>query len=250
MGEKGIDKFNGHGFHAWQAKTKGYLMRKQLWSIIKPINDDDRVETRQSLAQFATKDEHALAILLTSLDDNFVHYLDDCMAAHEAWTTLEQHFGAIAKHSNVALKMQLYGKLIEPGEDMSSLVSRLKSICSQLTYIKCPIDNEYQIVVLLKVVPDADVGQIVTMLKEKDPIPKIEDVINSLQEHEKKLKGSQQQAIGAYVVSSNRYNHNHKRNLNCTHCGRTNHLSKADCYEINPCRICGKNNHATKYCRL
>ena len=141
-GERGIDKFSGQGFHTWQAKTKGYLMKKQLWSVVKPLGESERIETRHSHAQFVAKDEQALGILLTSLDDNFVHYLDGCDSAYEAWITLERHFGAIAKHSKIALKMQLYGLVMNPREDLSTLINRLKSICTQLAYIKCVVDNE------------------------------------------------------------------------------------------------------------
>lgn len=248
MGEKGNDKFTGQGFHTWQAKTKGYLMKKQLWSVVKPLGENERIETRQSQAQFQAKDEQALGILLTSLDDHYVHYLDNCNSTHNAWITLERHFGAIAKHSKISLKMQLYGLVMEPGEDLPSLVNRLKSICTQLAYIKSPVDNEDQVAVLLKAVPDEEYGQIVTVLKEKEPIPNLEDVINSLQQHEKKIKVTKNESSGvngAFIVTSK----NNRNNLQCSHCGRTNHLSK-DCYEINPCKKCGKINHATKYCRL
>ena len=116
-GEKGIEKFSGQGFHTWQAKTKGYLMKKQLWAVVKPLTEGERAWTRHSLAQFAVKDEQALGILLTSLDDNYVHYLDDCTTTHQAWITSERHFGAIAKHSKISLKMPFYRFIMDPSED-------------------------------------------------------------------------------------------------------------------------------------
>ncbi|RYA84409.1 hypothetical protein DD594_26235, partial [Enterobacter cloacae complex sp. 4DZ1-17B1] len=41
------------------------------------------------------QDEQALAILLNWLDDKFLYYLDACTTAHEAWISLERHFGVI-----------------------------------------------------------------------------------------------------------------------------------------------------------
>ena len=97
MGKDNIDKFTGIGFHTWQSKIKGYLMKKNLWSIVKPLGENERMETRASMARFQEKDQQAFGILLTSLDDNYVHYLDNCTSAYLAWTTLERHFGTRAK---------------------------------------------------------------------------------------------------------------------------------------------------------
>ena len=242
MSDKGLDKFNGQGFHTWQMKIKGYLMRKQLWSVTKPLEPNETLETRKGQPSFADKNEQALGMLLTSLDDNYVHFLDNCDSAHEAWHTLEQNFGAIAKNSKVALKMQLYDLNMHPGEDLPSLINRLKSLCTQLAYIRCPIDNEDQVAVLLKAVPDEIYSQIITVLKEKDPTPQLSDVINSLQQHGKKEAASPSSGTYLAKIASS-------KNIKCSHCGRNNHLSK-DCYQINPCKICGKTNHGTKFCLL
>ena len=81
MGKESIDKFTGHGFHTWQSKIKGYLMKKNLWAVVKPLSENERVETRATMAKFQEKDEQAYGVLLTSLDDNYIHYLDACTSA-------------------------------------------------------------------------------------------------------------------------------------------------------------------------
>ena len=65
-------------------------------------------------------------------------------------------------------------------EDLATLVNCLKSIATQLTYIKVSIEEEDLVAILLKAIPNEPYGQIVTILKEKDPTPSLEDVINSL----------------------------------------------------------------------
>lgn len=118
------------------------------------------------------------------------------------------------------------------------------SICSQLTHIECHAEEEDKIVVLLKSLPK-EYKQIVTVLKEKDPIPSLESVINSLQEEEKKLCkegaiSSSTQDSGAYVVS-------HKKFLRCPHCGKDNHLA-SKCFKVTPCTKCGKVGHPPHRC--
>ena len=56
-------------------------------------------------------------------------------------------------------------------EDLATLVNCLKSIAAQLTYIKVSIEEEDLVSILLKVIPNKPYGQIVTVLKEKDPTP-------------------------------------------------------------------------------
>ena len=100
MGKEELAKFTGQGFHTWQSKVKGYLMRKNLWAIAKPLGERETTESRANLTRFQERDEQAFGVLLTALDDNYIHYLDSCTTALEAWTTLERHFGAKAKDLN------------------------------------------------------------------------------------------------------------------------------------------------------
>ena len=72
---------------------------------------------------------------------------------------------------------------------------------TQLTYVKAPIDEEDAIAILLKAMPQ-EYHQILTMLKEKEPILSLESIINSLQEEEKKVGTIKKDSNGALVVSS------------------------------------------------
>ena len=69
-------------------------MKKNLWDVVKPLGENERIKMRSSMAKFQEKDEQAYGILLTSLDDNYIHYLDECNSALQAWNILERHFGA------------------------------------------------------------------------------------------------------------------------------------------------------------
>ena len=85
MGNEMHAKFNGIGFHTWQTRVRGYLMKKNLWGVVKPLAEGESMQTRAQLAQFTSKDEQALGIILTALDDNFIHNLDDAQTAQAAW---------------------------------------------------------------------------------------------------------------------------------------------------------------------
>ena len=140
-------------------------MKKNLWNLVKPPADGENVATWAATAQAQSKDEQALGIILTALDeqalgiiltaldDSYIHFLDDATSSFEAWQTLERMFGIKAKHSKISLKMQVYGLIMQPNEDLGSLINRLKSMCTQLVYVKAPLDEEDKVAVLLNSLP-------------------------------------------------------------------------------------------------
>ena len=62
---------------------------------------------------------------------------------------------------------------MQPNEDLLSLINRFKSICTQLTYAKALVDEEDQVAILLKAIDEDQYEQIITILKEKEPTPKL-----------------------------------------------------------------------------
>ena len=238
MGNSDIAMFNGVGFHTWQVKLKGHLMKKGLWSII--TTEGENLTVAQQCER-QMKDEKALGILLTSVADDIVHHLDQATTAKTAWETLERTFGAKSKHSKISLKMQLYGLTMHENESLSSLVNRLKSICTQLSYIECNIDKDDKIAVLLKSLP-MQFENIVTVLKEKEPIPSLESIIHSLQEEDNKHTHNEvtsSTSSQALYVSTSRFKP-------CKHCGKTNHTS-LNCFKIKKCVKCGKMGHPPQF---
>lgn len=236
MGNKDISVFNGVGFHTWQVKLKGYLMKKGLWSMITSEAGVNLTAPQQR--EFNLKDEKALGILLTSVSDEIVHHLDQATSAKIAWDTLERTFGAKGKHSKISLKMQLYSLFMQENETLSSVVNRLKSICTQLAHIQCNIDEDDKIAILLKSLP-ITYEHIVTVLKEKEPIPSLESIIHSLQEEENKhLHINEAPTTHALYVSNKKP---------CKHCGKTNHASN-NCFKIKKCVKCGKIGHPPQFC--
>ena len=240
MGKGDIDKFKGEGFHTWHTKVKGYLMKKGLWGVISAQGESEGTQTRASTLHNKERDEQALGVIITSLDDAYIHYIDDASSAKEAWDILEKMFGAKGKHSRIGLKMELYKIILLEQEAISSLINRLKSIITQLAYIQVKVDEEDKVAILLSALPD-DYSQLVTVLKEKEPVPTLEEVINSIQEESKKIlktKGKEASTYeGAYVITKSK----------CIHCGKDNHKSQ-DCFKIKTCPHCGKKGHASNRC--
>ena len=72
---------------------------------------------------------------------------------------------------------------MQNNESLSSLFNLLNSICTQLMYINCNIEEEDKITMLLKSLP-MHYDMIVMVLKEKELIPSLESIVHSHQEEE------------------------------------------------------------------
>ena len=215
-------------------------MKKNIWAITK-TPPQEGTQTRASTSTLSTlaisKDEQALGIIITALHDNYVHFVDECDTAHNAWITLEKNFGARVKKSKVSLKRQLYKLKLEDNEDVASIVNRLKSTVTQLTYIQSGIEEEDKVAALLGALPKT-FDNIVTIIEEKEPAPILQDVINSLQTEEKKHKKASPLRGGVFVAQSS---------ITCYTCNKTRHVSK-DCYQNIPCHHCKKTGHPPEQC--
>ena len=122
MRKETIHKFEGFGFHTWQVKVKGMLMKKGLWGIVKPLSPMEIVTTPAQAAHFHTQAEKALGLIITSIKDDYLHYINNADTALEVWDALERLFGAKDKHSGISLKMQLYGLMWRGKDTLLSLI--------------------------------------------------------------------------------------------------------------------------------
>ena len=84
MGKETIDKYEGVGFHTWQVKVKGLLMKKGLWGVVRPLSPRETVTTWAQAAHFHTQYEKELGLIITSLGDDYLHYINDADTALDA----------------------------------------------------------------------------------------------------------------------------------------------------------------------
>lgn len=56
-----VSIFKGVGFHTWQVKVKGYLMKKGLWSVISSNIDEDNPPSWAQKGKYKLKMKKHLA---------------------------------------------------------------------------------------------------------------------------------------------------------------------------------------------
>ena len=107
------NKFDGEGFHTWQTKVKFLLMKKGIWNVTS--GKKKKPNTTEGEEVWLTKDEKALAIIALGLSDSYIHHIDGCSTAQEAWEHLERVFGAQARCSKYTLLIKFFTPPLQEG---------------------------------------------------------------------------------------------------------------------------------------
>ena len=121
-----VDKFNGNGFHTWQTKIKFTLMKKGIWNVTN--GKEKKPSTREGELSWLVKDEKALAIIALGLSDCYIHHIDGCENAFDAWEHLQSVFGAQAKCSKYSLLIKFFTLSLQKGDALSSHLNSMKSL--------------------------------------------------------------------------------------------------------------------------
>ncbi|MCO5580380.1 hypothetical protein L7F22_034247 [Adiantum nelumboides] len=143
-----IEKFVSNGFHTWQTQVKYKLMSKGLWLYVlgrKVINRTNIEDVED--------DEQAQAIIALNLGKGFIHHVATKATAKDMWDELSKLYGATEKHSKIALKIKFFRLEMKPGDNLSTFISDMKSIMTQLASMDAKADPDDAIAVLLKSMP-------------------------------------------------------------------------------------------------
>lgn len=142
---------------------------------------------REGEATWALKDDKSLGIIASSLDDDYIHYIDGFDTSYGAWVELEKVFRVKAKSSKISLLIQLFGLQMKKIDSLAAHLNHMKSLTNQVIGIKANVEEDICIALLLKSLPLVEYGHIITTLTNL-PKPKLVGVISSLLDEEKKIK--------------------------------------------------------------
>ena len=93
-------------------------MKKGLWwGVVKPLGQNETVTNLTQMAQFRSLDEKDHGLIIISLGDDHLHYIDGAKTALATWDTLERLFGAKSKHSHFFAQKKTLWAVLERERD-------------------------------------------------------------------------------------------------------------------------------------
>ncbi|MCO5594629.1 hypothetical protein L7F22_048662 [Adiantum nelumboides] len=115
------------------------------------------------------EDERAQAIIALNLGKGFIHHVAIKATAKDMWDELLKLYGATGKHSKIALKMKFFCLEMKPDDNLSTFISDMKSIMTQLAFIDAKVNPDDAIAILLKSMPLEFDALVTTLTHLPDP---------------------------------------------------------------------------------
>ncbi len=173
-----------------------------------------------------------LSILGQMVSTSFMYLItaSDVMNLRQAWTALHGHFERPSLSNKMALKSQLFGFQMKPGNSIKSHLQELTSLIERLAALDDPVSEQDQVVLLLRSLPASFEG-LVTAYMPKGEV-RMAELHEVLITHEACLTGPSgaHSASGtSSAVFSGFSRQNMKRGSHgCYRCGQMGHFHR-DC---------------------
>ena len=137
----------------------------------------------QARAKFLTRRDHALAIIVLSLDPSLLYLIGDPTDPAAVWTKLSSQFTWASK---LALSRRLHSLRLKDGQKVHDHVKSITEIFNELAVLGDGISNEDRVVYLLASLPES-YHMLVTALKANADLPEMDAVIERLLHEEQKI---------------------------------------------------------------
>ncbi|MCO5572549.1 hypothetical protein L7F22_026304 [Adiantum nelumboides] len=148
------------------------------------------------------------------------------------WDELSKLYGATGKHSKIALNIKLFRLEMKPGDHLSTFISDVKFIMTQLASIDAKVDPDDAIAVLLKSMP-SEYDSLVTTLTHL-PDPTWESCETALLEKEQKIRRRNGGSATTSTLTNEQALYANKV-TKCSFCKKKGHI-EANCFKDDPSR--------------
>ena len=148
------------------------LMKDGLWGI---VNGSERApeEGTDRYTKFITQRDHALAILVLSIDPSLLYLIDDPTDPVAVWGLLAGQFQRKTWANKLALRRKLHLLCLKAGQSVQEHVKAITEIFNQLLVLGDNIKDEDRVVYLLASLPET-YGMLVTALEANTDVLNME----------------------------------------------------------------------------
>ena len=161
------------------------LVKDGLWGIVSGTEEAPEAGT-QAHAKFLTRRDHALAIIVLSLDPSLLYLVGDPTDPAAVWNKLSTQFQRKTWANKLALRRRLHSLRLKEGQKVQEHVKAITEIFNELAVLGDNISDEDRVVYLLASLPDS-YNMLVTALEANAGVPEMDSVIERLLHEERKM---------------------------------------------------------------
>ena len=235
-----MQQFDGKKFHLWKFRMTYLLKFKKLWGYVSGEIAKPEVEV-EGRNTWEEKDDAAKTILCLSLDDTQLPYVLMATTSKEMWDKLGDAYEEKSTANVMQLKAQFHNFKKCGGDRMQMHINKLRELVQQLTAVGASIDEQDQIIVLLKSLPE-EYKMMVTALKSQGDLI-FEKVCSRLIQEEMDTNELSEDGEAAALLS---------RGVKvCYNCNKPGHIAR-ECKSdrsVRTCYRCGKSGHLSNKCQ-
>ena len=220
-----IVPLKGENYPTWKVQCKMSLMKDGLWGIVSGTEVEPE-EGTQAHAKFLTRRDHALAIIVLSLDPSLLYLIGDPTDPAAVWTKLSTQFQRKTWANKLALRRRLHSLRLRDGQKVQDHMKSITEIFDGLAVLGDDISNEDRVVYLLASLPES-YDMLVTALEANATVPEMESVIERLLHEERKMNEKSHAVTdeGAMIMDYHK-----RKGPRCHYCNKFGHIQR-NCHE-------------------
>ena len=222
--KSGVVHLNGSNYATWKIQIKMALIKYGGWGFVTGTEPEPAEGDAAAWRKYYERQDKALATIVLAVEPSLLYLLGDPQDPAEVWHKLSDQFEKKSWANKLALRRKLYSLRLKENESVQKHIKSMIEIFESLSVIGHVVEEEDRVVHILASLPDS-FQMLVTALEANPEVPKLEVVLERLQNEEKKLlekSAADQQnkhPENALIVKS-------RNGPICFYCGKNGHVKK------------------------
>ncbi len=226
-----IDKLDGSNWSHWKVQLTNYLKARKLWKLCLGTETLGPQSTAQQAEDFEVKVARVMSVLCQTVSTQYLYLVTSqtVTSPKEAWDALVGQFERPSLSNKLSLKSQLFGLFKRPDHSLEEHLKFLTELVEQLAALGSPVEEQDQVVILLRSLPDEfEVLSEAYMAKGDVRMPELREALLSHEARAVVKINSGEGALwtGQSSSSSSRGNAHRGRGPICHGCGKRGHIRR------------------------
>ena len=193
-------------YTAWALKMKVFMQAQGVWIAVEPSDAKAVIEEKT--------DKVALAMIYQGIPEDMLLSIAEKKTAKEAWEAIKtmcQGADRVKKARVQTLKAEFESLRMDDNEQLDDFYMKLNGIVSTIRALGEEISESYVVKKLLRAVPSKFL-QIASTIEQFGNLEKmsVEETIGSLQAHEERLKGQNENVGGKLLLTEEEWSKREK----------------------------------------